>query len=89
MKVEIENNTYVHVGEIKIGNTFMYDEEPYMVISLNRIVGACPNCADTYGANRFIGDDEFIIAVNLEDGIVAEFRPSIQVAVIPLKVTKD
>ena len=89
MKVEIENNTYVHVGEIKIGNTFMYDEEPYMVISLNRIVGACPNCADTYSANRFVGDDEFILAVNLEDGIVAEFRPSIQVVVVPLKVVKD
>ena len=89
MKIEIRNNIYVNVGEIKLGNTFMYDEECYMVISLNRIVGACPNCADTYGANRFVGDDEFILAVNLKDGIVAEFRPSIQVMTVPLKVIKD
>ncbi len=89
MKVEIENNTYTQVGEIRIGNTFMYDEDPYMVISINRIVGACPNCADTYGANRFLGDDEFVLAVNLENGVVAEFRPSITVEIIPLKVIKD
>lgn len=89
MKVEIENNTYVHVGEIKIGNTFMYNEELYMVISLSFIVGACPNCANTYGANRFVGDDDFILAVNLEDGIVTQFRPSVKVTTIPLKVIKD
>lgn len=89
MKIEIENNTYVRVGEIRLGDTFMYDEELYMIISLNRIVGACPNCADTYGANRFVGDDEFILAVNLQDGVVAQFRPSIQVVTIPLKVIKD
>lgn len=89
MKIEIENNTYVRVEEIRFGDTFMYDEEMYMVISLNRIVGACPNCADTYGANRFVGDDEFILAVNLQDGVVAQFRPTIQVITIPLKVIKD
>lgn len=88
MKVEIDSNTYISVNEIKVGYTFMYDDEPFMVISLCHIVGACPNCAETYSANQFMSDG-YIHAVNISTGVVAEFHPTVKVTAVSLKVVNN